>query len=414
MKPNTRQLLTAFLFVAQICRASDALDTWTFSNSVTNHGLDGIVFGNGLFVTVGGISVSTAGVEKNSGLMLTSSNGFSWTKVEIESNLALVGIAFGDGIWMALGKYGRNEGETTSTALLTSLDGITWRTKRLEPKLGLWGLAYGNGRWVAGGWAGAIFSSANGVDWTQCDSGTTNIVYSPVYGNGQWLALSGSPEGMPNTSHISLDGTTWLSFTSRKTNAIYSPIFAKGQFVAFEAYSRSIFTSGDGIVWTSHKYGSEEYLNCLAYGDNQFLAVARSGAILTSPDAITWTQRKAKPNADFVNDIAYGNGKWVAVGFNRTTDGVNGMILVSGPNPIPPLPAPVKETKLQLVRLLSDGTVQGTVTGNAGQSYLIQSSTNLVDWLPLEILTSTTNATVHFTDRSATNYSRRFYRTVSP
>ncbi|MHB8522833.1 MAG: hypothetical protein ACYDH9_19020 [Limisphaerales bacterium] len=47
------------------------------------------------------------------------------------------------------------------------------------------------------------------------------------------------------------------------------------------------------------------------------------------------------------------------------------------------------------------------------QNYLIQSSTNLADWLTMTNLMMT-NESVHFTDRTTSGSDRRFYRAVSP
>lgn len=53
------------------------------------------------------------------------------------------------------------------------------------------------------------------------------------------------------------------------------------------------------------------------------------------------------------------------------------------------------------------------LTGAAGFNYLLQRSTNLVDWTPSALLLNT-NGTVLFTDFSATNSAQRFYRALLP
>lgn len=60
--------------------------------------------------------------------------------------------------------------------------------------------------------------------------------------------------------------------------------------------------------------------------------------------------------------------------------------------------------------VLTDGfTLQ--LHGTEGLGYLIQSSTNLVDWQPVQYVVLT-NSSVYFTDYYAPFYSRRFYRAV--
>ena len=53
------------------------------------------------------------------------------------------------------------------------------------------------------------------------------------------------------------------------------------------------------------------------------------------------------------------------------------------------------------------------LTASTGQTYLVQSSTNLTSWTPTVLLVNT-NGTVHFTDPAATNGSQRFYRAMLP
>ncbi len=54
-----------------------------------------------------------------------------------------------------------------------------------------------------------------------------------------------------------------------------------------------------------------------------------------------------------------------------------------------------------------------TVTGSAPQGFVIQGSTNLVNWTPL-VTNSLTGGKFDYTNVSLTNLTRRFYRTLSP
>ncbi len=61
--------------------------------------------------------------------------------------------------------------------------------------------------------------------------------------------------------------------------------------------------------------------------------------------------------------------------------------------------------------LLSDGGSQVTLQAQAGQTYAIEASTDLLTWMP--IATNTLSGTTWiFEDTKSTNYSRRFYRAV--
>jgi len=61
----------------------------------------------------------------------------------------------------------------------------------------------------------------------------------------------------------------------------------------------------------------------------------------------------------------------------------------------------------------SNATPVLTLTADAGFNYLVQASTNLIDWTPFAVLVNT-NGAVQFIDPAMTNLSHRFFRAVSP
>ena len=63
--------------------------------------------------------------------------------------------------------------------------------------------------------------------------------------------------------------------------------------------------------------------------------------------------------------------------------------------------------------LTTDGQFHVTLVGKAGRSSTIQASTNLVNWIALTNFVSA-NGTNQFTDATAPNLDRRFYRAVTP
>jgi hypothetical protein len=65
------------------------------------------------------------------------------------------------------------------------------------------------------------------------------------------------------------------------------------------------------------------------------------------------------------------------------------------------------------VRLLTGGSIQLTMTGSSGDVYRVLGSTNLLTWQTIASVTNITGI-VQFTDPTATNYNRRFYRLALP
>lgn len=64
-------------------------------------------------------------------------------------------------------------------------------------------------------------------------------------------------------------------------------------------------------------------------------------------------------------------------------------------------------------RRLADGAVEFTLRGEAGRSYRIEVSSNLVDWTVLGSVT-TTNVTQAMRDGTTANIPKRFYRAATP
>lgn len=73
----------------------------------------------------------------------------------------------------------------------------------------------------------------------------------------------------------------------------------------------------------------------------------------------------------------------------------------------------LNELALVSARYLNTNRFRFTVTGSAPQGFVIQASTNLLNWTPI----STNNLSggkFDFTNSSPANFNRRYYRTVSP
>ena len=68
------------------------------------------------------------------------------------------------------------------------------------------------------------------------------------------------------------------------------------------------------------------------------------------------------------------------------------------------------QPQLGAPQLSAGGAARVSVTGLAGQTYIIETSTNLVNWVPIY----TNGGSFMFTDPNATNYNQQFYRAVLP
>ena len=143
--------------------------------------------------------------------------------------------------------------------------------------------------------------------------GVTNGYRDIAFGNSLFVGTFGGARA------YSSDGITWTESTPLNWQAEYVT-FGNGLFVAIGFASvlgvptSYIFTSPNGITWTSRTPSEAMWFQDISYGNGLFVAVARTGTnrIMTSPDGITWTSRTTTITPTF-SGVAYGAGVWVAV-----------------------------------------------------------------------------------------------------
>jgi hypothetical protein len=94
--------------------------------------------------------------------------------------------------------------------------------------------------------------------------------------------------------------------------------YADGLWVVV-GYGGAIYTSTDGIVFTSRSSGVSSNLYCVAYGNGYWVVGGASGKILWSTNGIDWnSQTVSWAGANGFVDVAYGNGYWVGcIGQNQ-------------------------------------------------------------------------------------------------
>jgi hypothetical protein len=113
-----------------------------------------------------------------------------------------------------------------------------------------------------------------------------------------------------------------------------------------------------------------------------------------------WLQRYNGPGNgnDAGNAIAVdNNGNVYVTGYDTTTAGGTEMVTI-------------KYSPVTLQRR-ADGTVLLQAQGSPGESFDIQASSNLENWLDLGSVTANSNGLMQFTDTNTPNYNARFYVT---
>jgi hypothetical protein len=333
-------------FQDQLITSADGIN-WAYQGltnmAATNGPITVVAYGGGRFVAKSGNgeTLGTNGQIVSGGILYSSSDGTNWVRGQPQSDQFLAAAAginaltYGSGQFVAVG-YGN---------AFTSVDGVNWVQQDLPSDFsGLYGAAYANDRFVAVGGAGFITTSGDGVNWLR-QSGSNQSLGSIAYGNGQFVAVSSWPA---NGSLImtSPDGANW-TYQTPTTNlfseAVYSSslAFGNGQFVRVGDRG-TILTSTNGISWYQGSSGTTNDLQAIAFAGDRFVAVGWEGStLLTSTNGTDWDQ--LKPPSGFYGyngfSMAYGNGRFVMVGWEFAATSTNGVDWVQQPLPVDGYPA---------------------------------------------------------------------------
>ena len=240
----------------------------------------------------------------------------SWTSVPINSTYVWEDIAYGNNRFVAVGGQ-----------ISTSTDGITWEEPVIITDRFFYSVCYGNGRFIAVGRDGYITYSTDGKNWaTPFTVGSTHW-QSVCYGNGKYVAMG------INFCSTSVDGKTWTTpskvitdGTETEYDVYYDIIYANNKFMAV-SYNAKVTTSIDGINWSTPISIDPKYTRLgIAYGNGRYVAVG--GQISTSTDGITWEEPIQILDPTIVlQSIVYGDNKFIAVGHDgyivTSTNGIN-------------------------------------------------------------------------------------------
>lgn len=176
-------------------------------------------------------------------------------------------------------------------------------------------IAAGDGQFVAGVGVndinhpptdlGALYSSADGATWEKRLSGGFAFVCA-AYGGRVFVA-----QDAQGWVYRSSDGaSTWSRV--RQERPCWAIVFGAGGFVGLP-FQGPIISSVNGITWASTASPLPDYsVSCLAYGNGRFVAVGVPGAAMTSEDGRAWRAVQGPPFR--ATSITYGAGRFLAAG----------------------------------------------------------------------------------------------------
>ncbi|MBX3736384.1 MAG: immunoglobulin domain-containing protein [Candidatus Didemnitutus sp.] len=276
-------------------------NSWENFTALTQHDLNAVAVGAGIFVAVG-----------NHGAILTSANGSDWSRPTSPTSADLRSVVHGAGRFVAVGDGG---------TVLTSANGSEWTVQPAMTAENINAAAYADGRFVIAGARGFVATAADGLNWTPSDTGQSTIDYTyATAGESKWLVGNSAfyatttdgqhwnPRENPIRNHDiasvrwvsdhfelfvgidharSLDGIAWWTEDVSVPNGHVSDI------VSFQGVK--IFVGQEGLQYTeaSHLVNTDSSPpgRWLAVATSADLAVAvgRSGQIAISADGKHWT-----------------------------------------------------------------------------------------------------------------------------
>lgn len=182
-------------FSGQIQTSTNGTD-WEPRASQTLGQLEGIAWGNGRFVAVG------------TGGFLVSSNAIAWQALNRGGVTWWKDVIYADGRFVAVGDHGR---------IAVSTNGLEWVFRTIDYDDGYNSITYGNGVWVVVGALTSTRYSTNLTDWFEAARG--GLLYTVSWANGVFLGggrngrLFSSTNGIDWTDHAGkfgyLYGLTW-------------------------------------------------------------------------------------------------------------------------------------------------------------------------------------------------------------
>lgn len=215
----------------------------------------------------------------------------------------------------------------------------------------LTGAAYGNGTYVLAEQTGWFWASQDMTNWIRRPSPVSGKLSAVVFGKGAFVAVGVGTDQLHPFALISTNGVEWsgqmledganpLHADTMNVQFINNHFVATGGFINVNASFGGILTSPDGITWKTEFVapllpgGSPgPGLYGAAYGNGKYIAVggwqqhgppyAALTRLVTSVDGQTWSVADG-PTAGIFNDVAFGNGVFVAVGgaaMETLTDG---------------------------------------------------------------------------------------------
>jgi hypothetical protein len=293
--------------------------TWNWRKPLPQaNDLNAIAYGAETFVAVG-----------NAGTILRQQGG-AWQVVSQRSGSTFFGVTFGLDTFVIVGAGG---------SILTSADGNEWNERLSGTTQDLHSVKYLDGTFIAVGKEGTLLTSPDAVSWVKRESNTDLNLAGVAFGNGRFVAVGyrcgwiACFEGVVITS---ADSVNWEKSNSGSRAGLSSVAFGQGLFVASgnngsdTGPDGTIYVSRDGLTWEQATNGLSSSLRVAEFANGRFFVIG--GDALVSTNGVDWAVYP-RPPLEPIFGLTYLNGVFLAVGWKgsilKSADAINWSPLVS-------------------------------------------------------------------------------------
>lgn len=294
--------------------------------------------------------------------LLRSPDAITWTADPFPVSTELYAVTFCGDLYVATGDQG---------VIFTSADGLAWTQRTGSSTRHVRGLAGQSRGAVAVGRRGLILTAQDGQKWQRLDGITQEDLNAIVYHKTRYVAVGGTASSFIATSTNGVDWATWRSPDGSPLLAVA----AKGPMALAVGLHGTVVQS-DHDSWALTIVAGTPDFRAVAPGEDLFVAIARPdpvgyppsatpSVILTSEDGLSWIPQLT--NTLPINRLAAGADLFVAVGQTGhaliSPDGFQWQPVTLGINDLTDL-------------IFAKGLF--VATGRGGELY---SSTNGLDWV---------------------------------
>ena len=234
----------------RILTSSDGLDWRVNYLPEADVALNSIAYDGGRFIAAGTRST-----------VFESYGGDSWEKVATLSK-DIRRLAYGGGVFVGVVPF--------SDIILSSSDGRSWTETQLKHPDNLFSVSYGASQFVAVGLQGAVLTSPDGQNWTRRLWGYNFEFKELAYGSSNFVAIGETSS--QKLLLVSPDGISWVAFAFESGISPQSISYGNWHFV-IPCYNGIVLASKDGISWWINYLGQQDDIGL-------YSAACGSGAML--------------------------------------------------------------------------------------------------------------------------------------